>query len=43
MGLCEGSDVKVVRSSDHTLIEVRGSRLAVGSAIASGIEVVRVG
>ncbi len=26
LGLCEGTSVNVVRSRDHTLLEVRGSR-----------------
>ena len=39
LGLCEGASVSVVRSRDCTLLEVRGARLAVGSAIAAGIVV----
>ncbi len=42
LGLCEGASVNVVRSRDHTLLEVRGSRLAVGSALASGITVLPI-
>ncbi len=42
LGLCEGASVNVVRSRDHTLLEVRGARLAVGSALASGITVLPV-
>ena len=42
LGLCEGASVNVVRSRDHTLLEVRGSRLAVGAALASGITVLPV-
>ena len=43
LGLCEGASVSVVRSRDCTLLEVRGARLAVGSAIAAGIVVLPVG
>lgn len=39
LGLCEGASVSVVRSRDCTLLEVHGSRLAVGSSIAAGIMV----
>ena len=39
LGLCEGASVNVVRSRGHTLLEVRGSRIAVGTALASGITV----
>ena len=42
LGLCEGASVSVVRSRDCTLLEVRGARLAVGSAIAAGIVVLPV-
>ena len=42
LGLCEGASVNVVRSRDHTLLEVRGSRIAVGAALASGITVLPV-
>ena len=42
LGLCEGASVNVVRSRDCTLLEVRGSRLALGAAIASGITVLPV-
>ena len=42
LGLCEGAFVSVVRSRDCTLLEVRGSRLALSSAIASGITVLPV-
>ena len=42
LGLCEGASVSVVRSRDCTLLEVRGSRLALSSAIASGITVLPV-
>ena len=40
LGLCEGASVSVVRSRDtNTLLEIHGSRLAVGSSIAAGIMV----
>ena len=42
LGLCEGASVNVVRSRDCTLLEVRGSRLALGAAIAAGITVLPV-
>jgi ferrous iron transport protein A len=42
LGLCEGASVNVVRSRDCTLLEVRGSRLALSAAIASGITVLPV-
>ena len=42
LGLCEGASVSVVRSRDCTLLEVRGARLAVGSAIAAGIVVLPI-
>ena len=42
LGLCEGASVSVVRSRDCTLLEVRGSRLALSSAIAAGITVLPV-
>lgn len=42
LGLCEGASVSVVRSRDCTLLEVRGSRLALSSALASGITVLPV-
>ena len=42
LGLCEGASVSVVGSRDCTLLEVRGARLAVGRAIASGITVLPV-
>ncbi|HEU4630217.1 MAG TPA: FeoA family protein [Gemmatimonadaceae bacterium] len=43
LGLCEGASVDVVRARGCTLLEVRGARLAVGSAIAAGITVLPVG
>ncbi len=42
LGLCEGASVNVVRSRDCTLLEVRGARLALSSAIASDITVLPV-
>ena len=42
LGLCEGASVDVVRSRGCTLLEVRGARLALGTAIASGITVLPV-
>jgi Fe2+ transport system protein FeoA len=42
LGLCEGASVDVVRARGCTLLEVRGARLAVGSAIAAGITVLPV-
>ncbi len=43
LGLCEGASVQVVRARDCTLLEVRGARLALGSALASGITVLPTG
>lgn len=42
LGLCEGASVDVVRSRGCTLLEVRGARLAVGTALAAGIRVLPV-
>lgn len=42
LGLCEGAAVSVVNSRDCTLLEVRGARLAVSSAIAAGIMVMPI-
>lgn len=42
LGLCEGAAVNVVRARDCTLLEVRGSRLAVSHALASDITVLPV-
>lgn len=39
LGLCEGASVSVVSSRHCMLLEVRGSRLALGSAITAGITV----
>jgi Fe2+ transport system protein FeoA len=43
LGICEGTSVTVVRTSDCTLLDVRGSRVAVGASLASGIMVLPVG
>ena len=42
LGLCEGASVSVVGSRDCTLLDVRGSRLAVGQALAARITVLPV-
>ncbi len=42
LGLCEGAAVNVVRTRDCTLLEVRGSRLAVCLSLASDITVLPV-
>ncbi len=42
LGLCEGAAVNVVRTRDCTLLEVRGSRLAVSLSLASDITVLPV-
>jgi len=42
LGLCEGAAVNVVRARDCTLLEVRGSRLAVSHSLASSITVLPV-
>ena len=39
LGLCEGASVSVVDDRHCMLLEVRGSRLALGSAITAGITV----
>ena len=39
LGLCEGISVNVIDSRHAMLLEVRGTRLALGSAIAAGITV----
>ncbi|HEX3160451.1 MAG TPA: FeoA family protein [Gemmatimonadaceae bacterium] len=39
LGLCEGSRVEIMEGRGVTLLEVRGARLAVGTAIAAGITV----
>lgn len=42
LGLCEGASISVVGSRDCTLLDVRGSRLAVGHALAASITVLPV-
>jgi len=39
LGLCEGASVSVVDARTCMLLEVRGARLALGSAITAGITV----
>ena len=39
LGLCEGSRVEIMDGRGVTLLEVRGARLALGTAIAAGITV----
>lgn len=39
LGLCEGASVSVVEARHCMLLDVRGARLAVGSAITAGITV----
>ena len=39
LGLCEGASVSVVDARHSMLLEVRGTRLAVGKAITAGITV----
>ena len=39
LGLCEGANVSVVEARNCMLLDVRGARLAVGSAITAGITV----
>ena len=39
LGLCEGANVSVVEARHCMLLDVRGARLAVGSAITAGITV----
>lgn len=43
LGLYEGACVRVLDSQDGLLLEVRGSRLAVGAALASSITVLPLG
>ena len=43
MGLFEGSFVKVIDSDNGMLLEVKGSRLALGQALASSITVLPLG
>jgi Fe2+ transport system protein FeoA len=37
--LCEGTDVSVINTRHAMLIDVRGTRLALGSALTAGITV----
>ncbi len=39
LGMCEGTSVNVIDSRHAMLLEVRGTRLALGSAITAGITV----
>ena len=39
LGLCEGTSVSVIDSRHSMLLEVRGTRLALGSALTAGITV----
>ena len=39
LGLCEGASVSVVEARNCMLLDVRGARLALGSAITAGITV----
>lgn len=39
LGLCEGAAVNVIDARDAMLLEVRGTRLALGSALTAGITV----
>ena len=39
LGLCEGADVSVIDARHVMLLDVRGTRLALGSALAAGITV----
>jgi len=39
LGLCEGTAVNVIDDRDAMLLEVRGTRLALGSALTAGITV----
>ena len=39
LGFCEGTSVKVIDARDAMLLEVRGTRLALGSALTAGITV----
>ena len=39
LGLCEGASVSVVEARNGMLLDVRGARLALGSAITAGITV----
>lgn len=39
LGLCEGTDVSVIDTRHAMLLDVRGTRLALGSALTAGITV----
>lgn len=39
LGLCEGTDVSVIASRHAMLLDVRGTRLALSSALTAGITV----
>ena len=39
MGMCEGADVHVIDSQDVMLLDVRGTRLALGAMITEAITV----
>jgi Fe2+ transport system protein FeoA len=39
LGLCEGASVSVVEARNCMLLDVRGARLALGSALTAGITV----
>lgn len=39
LGLCEGTAVNIIDARDAMLLEVRGTRLALGSALTAGITV----
>lgn len=39
LGMCEGTDVSVIDSRHAMLLDVRGTRLALGSALTAGITV----
>ena len=43
LGLYEGACVRVLDAQDGLLLEVRGSRLAVGAALAAAITVLPLG
>ena len=39
LGFCEGTSVNVIDARDAMLLEVRGTRIALGSALTAGITV----
>jgi len=39
LGLCEGTDVSVIDARHAMLLDVRGTRIALGSALTAGITV----